>query len=107
MARYFGNIGFSSTEETSPGIFEPVVVEKPHYGDVVRNTKRFEGEKINSDLSVSNSISVVADPYAQEHFFAIVYVEWAGRKWTVSDVDATTLPRLILRLGEVYNGPTA
>ena len=76
------------------------------YGDVVQNRRTLrQGEKLNKDLSVSNSISIVADAYAREHFFAIKYVEWAGRLWAVSDVEVQ-VPRLILQLGEVYNGPT-
>jgi hypothetical protein len=35
------------------------------------------------------------------------YVEWGGVRWVVVDVDAGQPPRLILRLGEVYNGLTA
>jgi hypothetical protein len=31
------------------------------------------------------------------------YVEWAGVRWTVQDVEVQR-PRLLLRLGEVYNG---
>jgi hypothetical protein len=48
----------------------------------------------------------VADAYANEHYFAIRYVEWAGVRWTVQDVEVQH-PRLILRLGEVYNGKAA
>ncbi|MCA1806977.1 MAG: hypothetical protein LC687_03870, partial [Actinobacteria bacterium] len=58
------------------------------------------------DLSVGNSISIVADAYANEHFFAIRYIRWAGTLWTVQNVDVES-PRLVLRLGGVYNGPTA
>lgn len=83
-----------------------VIVEKQYFGDVVRNTRRLQdGEYLNNDLTVSNSISIVADAYANNHFFAIRYVTWQGVRWTVSDVEVQP-PRLILRLGEVYNGPT-
>jgi hypothetical protein len=74
---------------------------------VVRNTRKLEpGEGLNNDISVGNSISIVADAYANEHFFAIRYIQWAGVLWTVSDVEVQS-PRLLLRLGGVYNGPTA
>lgn len=76
-------------------------------GDILRNTRRLQsGESVNDDLSVGNSISIVADAYANEHFFAMRYVQWAGTLWKVSDVEVQS-PRLILRLGGVYNGPTA
>jgi len=107
MAKFFGKIGYGETVEKSPGVWEDTIVEDNYYGDVVRNTRKLtEGESANSDITVNNSISIVSDAYANEHFFAIRYVEWAGTLWTVSEVDVQS-PRLLLRLGGVYNGPTA
>lgn len=107
MARFYGRVGYGVQTETSPGVWEDVITERSYYGDVIRNTRQLrEGENLNKDLSVQNSISIVADAYANDHFFAIRYVEWAGALWTVSDVEVQS-PRLLLRLGEVYNGPTA
>jgi hypothetical protein len=107
MARFYGRIGYGETEESSPGVWVDTIVEHSYFGDVIRNTRKLsEGENLNKNLSVVNSISIVADAYANDHFFAIRYVEWAGTLWTVSDVEVQS-PRLILRLGEVYNGPTA
>lgn len=108
MAKFFGPIGYGETAETSlgSGVWVDVIVEYNYYGDVVRNTRKLqEGENLNQDLSVGNSISIVADAYANEHFFAIRYIKWAGALWTVSDVEVQS-PRLLLRLGGVYNGPT-
>jgi hypothetical protein len=84
------------------------MVARKYYGDVIRNTRHIQeaAEKVNDDLSVGNSISIVADAYANEHFFAIRYIQWAGALWTVTDVEVQR-PRLLLRLGGVYNGPTA
>lgn len=82
------------------------MVERDYVGDVLRNTRKLQsGESVNDDLSVDNSISIVADAYANEHFFAIRYVMWAGVRWKVSNVEVQH-PRLLLRLGGVYNGPT-
>jgi len=106
MAKFYGKIGYGETVETAPGVWADNIVEYDYYGDVVRNTRTLqEGEKLNNDLSVGNSISIVANAYANSHFFAIKYVEWAGTLWTVSDVEVQS-PRLLLRLGGVYNGPT-
>lgn len=108
MARFFGRVGFGESveKEDSPGVFEDVIVEHNYYGDVIRDTRSLsEGEYLNKDLSVSNEIRIVADGYANDHFHAIRYVEWAGALWTVSTVEVQR-PRLLLRLGEVYNGPT-
>lgn len=107
MARFCGLIGYGQSEETAPGVWEDTITERQYRGDVVRNTRKLqEGESLNNDLSVGNSISVVADAYANEHFFAIRYIRWAGTLWTVSDVEVQS-PRLLLRLGKVYNGPKA
>lgn len=108
MAKFYGTIGYSEENvETAPGVYQDVIVEKNYYGDVLRNTRQLkEGDKINNDLTVGNSISVVADAYANNHFFAIRYIRWAGALWTVTDVEVQA-PRLTIRLGGRYNGPVA
>jgi len=108
MARFFGRVGYADESvETSPGVWEDQIVEYSYYGDVIRNFRYLrEADKVNSDLFIENLISIVADAYANEHFFAIRYVEWAGVLWTVTSVEVQS-PRLLLRIGEVYNGPTA
>ena len=106
MARYSGRVGYGAARETASGVFVDNVVEREYFGDVIQSTRTLrEGENLNPDLSVQNLISIVADAYAYDHIFAIRYVEWAGALWTVSNVEVQR-PRLILRLGEVYNGPT-
>ena len=108
MAKFHGAIGYSEgTVETEPGVWVEKIVERNYFGDLVRNTRKLqEGDQLNDDLSVGNSISIVADAYANYHFFAIRYVQWAGARWKVSDVEVQS-PRLLLRLGGVYNGPRA
>lgn len=103
--RFYGKVGYGATVESVPGVWKDVITEVSYFGDIVRNTRQLhDGTKVNDDLSVNNSISIVADPYANEHFFAIRYVGWAGALWTVTDVEVQG-PRLLLRLGGVYNGP--
>lgn len=107
MAKFYGKIGFGESVERAPGVYVDQIVSRNYYGDVIRNTRTLrEGEKVNFDLSVGNSISIVADAYANEHFFAIRYVSWSGALWTVTSVEVKS-PRLILQLGGVYNGPTS
>lgn len=110
MAKFYGAVGYAEENVEDPpdsGIWKEHMVAHFYYGDVVRNTRVLHtGDKINDDISTTNSISVVADAYALEHFFAIRYVEWAGAKWTVSEVEVQS-PRLLMHLGGVYNGPTA
>lgn len=83
------------------------MVERNYYGDVVRNNRRLDdSQSVNPNISVNNSISIVADPYANENFTAIRYVRWMNKLWTVSNIEVQR-PRLLLELGGVYNGPTA
>ena len=103
--RFHGNVGYGETVETTPGVWEDAIVERVTYGDVIRNSRKLtQGEVLNPGLSLGNAISIVADAYASAHYFQIRYVDWQGQKWTVTDVEIAR-PRLILNLGEVYNGP--
>jgi hypothetical protein len=105
VTKFSGEIGYGHSVETAPGVWEDTIIEYSYFGDVLRNTRKLsEGEFLNPNLTVNNSISIVADAYAREHFFAIRYIKWAGALWTVSDVEVQS-PRLLLRLGGVYNGP--
>lgn len=106
MAKFYGEVGYGLTVETAPGVWRDQITEQKYFGDVIRNSRKLDtGDKVNGDITVGNSISIVADAYANTHFFAIRYVRWAGTLWVVSDVEVQS-PRLILRLGGVYNGPT-
>lgn len=107
MAKFYGKIGYAENVETAPGVYRDVIVEHDHYGDVLRNSRRWEAseETVNNDLTVVNSLSIVSDAYLDEHFHAIRYVRWMGGLWTVQTVEVEA-PRLILRLGKVYHGPT-
>jgi hypothetical protein len=107
VAKFFDVVGYGESVEISQGVWDDVITEVKYFGDVIRNTRQFEdSQKVNNDLTVGNSISIVADAYANEHIFAMRYVRWQGALWIVKTVEVQR-PRLILRLGGVYNGPTA
>jgi hypothetical protein len=106
--RFYGRVGYGQSVETAPhsGVWKDTITEVYYYGDVLRNTRQLvSGGKVNDDLTVNNSISIVADAYALENFFAVRYVEWNGSLWYVTAVEPQT-PRLLLTLGGVYDGPT-
>lgn len=106
MAKFCGVVGYGETVEIRPGVSEEVITEYQYFGDVIRNARRLQDDnKVLDDVTVSNSISIVADQFAQEHIFALRYVKWNEVRWRVTDVEVVA-PRLILRLGGVYNGPT-
>lgn len=107
MRRFLGKVGYATTVNKGEGVYVEEFVARSYMGDVIRNATRVgNGEKINDDLSIGNAISVVADAYAMNHFSTIRYVEWAGEAWKVEEITLAH-PRLILRLGGVYNGPKA
>lgn len=107
MAKFCGIVGYSETTETSPDVWTESITEKPYFGDVLRNTRRWQsGENLNDNLVVNNQISIVADAYAYEHFSAIRYVKWHEVLWKVTNVEVQR-PRLLLTVGGVYNGKSA
>lgn len=104
MAKFYGVIGYAETKKTSPGVWTEAITEKNYSGDILRNTSRWQaGENLNDNLTIHNRISILADPYAYQHFHAIRYIEWSGAKWKVTSVEVQR-PRLILTIGGVYNG---
>nr|DAL51652.1 MAG TPA_asm: hypothetical protein [Caudoviricetes sp.] len=104
MSKWFGTIGFETTEETAPSVNEPQLVERDYYGDLTKNNRRFDnGSTANGEITVSNQLSILADPFAQEHFYSIRYATLYGGKWKVTDV-SVEYPRLVLTLGGLYRG---
>ncbi len=104
MAKFYGEIGYAITEETKPGVWTETIVVKNYYGDLIRNTRRLQNSNnLNDNVNVSNEISILSDPFANENFHAMRYVKFMDVKWKVSSVDVQ-YPRLILSIGEVYNG---
>lgn len=105
MAKFYGVIGYMTNAETAPGVWGEVITRRNYSGDVIKNTKRFQsGESLNDNLTVNNLISIVADSYAYENFFALRFVEWMGASWKITNVEVQR-PRLILTIGGVYNEP--
>lgn len=107
MAKYYGAVGYAENVEIRKGVFEEKITERKYHGNVERNTRRWENSgNLHDDLNVNNTISIIADAYANQHFFAIRYVRWMGGLWKVTNVEVRR-PRLILTIGGVYNGPKA
>jgi hypothetical protein len=106
--KYHGKIGYGETVESPPnsGIWIEHIVEKAKYGDVTRNTRtNSEGQHLNNDLTVGNSISIVADDYDNVNVGNIRYITYMGKRWTVINFTVER-PRIVLMLGKVYNGPS-
>lgn len=103
MAKFYGIIGYIETVETEPGLWEEKITERQYYGELIRNTRRLQtSDKVNDDVNISNQISIVSDPYANENFHAMRYAQFMGTKWKITSVEVQ-YPRLILELGGIYN----
>ena len=104
MAKFCGVIGYVITKETEPGIYVEEIVENQYYGNVIKNTRRLqEGAKVNDDITISNQVSIIADPFANNNFHAMRYIVFMGAKWKITSVEVQ-YPRLILSIGGLYNG---
>lgn len=104
MAKWFGAIGFAEMVETVPGVWKEEIVPHNYYGDLIQNTRRLQSaDQLNDNINVANEISIVADPFANENFHSMRYVEFMGAKWKISNV-RVQYPRLILTVGGLYNG---
>ena len=106
MAKFFGEIGFATQVETSPGIWEDKIIEKQYYGDIIRESRRFSAsEQVLDNINLSNQVSIIADGYVTDNIQNLRYVRWLGGLWKISYVELK-FPRLVLEMTGVYNGPT-
>lgn len=108
MAKWYGVIGFAATVEEEPGIWVNDITERYYYGDVLRNSRRLQNSanSTNDDITVSNEISILSDPYANDNFHTMRYVEFMNAKWKITNVEVQ-YPRLVLTIGGVWNGEQA
>ena len=104
MPKFYGSIGYAISKETTPGVWIEDIVERQYFGDVYRNTRKLQsGNQVNDSIDISNEISILSDPFANENFHSMRYVTYMGAKWKVSSVEVR-YPRLILTVGGLYNG---
>lgn len=106
MAKYYGNIGFAKLTEKPGSIYEETVIEKPYFGDVIRDRITYDpsSEKLHDDVKVNNEISIIADSFAYQNSHLMRYVTYMGAKWNIASM-SLGYPRIRLTLGGVYNGP--
>ena len=112
MAKCYVEIGFAETVEKmtddehpiGTGVYEEIITPRNYYADLTKNFRNTTSDnKVNSDILLNNTFSIIADPYASENYFAMRYIKFRGCKWKVSGIDAQ-YPRLIINVGGIYNG---
>lgn len=111
MAKFYGVIGYAERQEIEPGYWDDVITERECTGDLIRNYKKAESSGgVNDNVNIANEISIVADPYATEHFFAMAYIKFKmpklGGTWKINTAEVA-YPRITISLGGVWNGNTA
>ncbi len=103
MAKFHGAIGYASSSETSPGVWENLYTERTYSGDVIELSKRWvQSDKVNDDITLTNKLSIIADPFAYDNLHTIKYVKWMGATWKVTNISISR-PRLTLTLGGIFN----
>lgn len=106
MSKWFGKIGYAIQKESEPGIWEEEIIERDYYGDLLTdNRKRQSNNNVLDEITLSNMISIIADPFAYNNCSCMAYAEIMGAKWKISEVEVKP-PRLNLTIGGVYNGNT-
>lgn len=104
MAKFSGVIGYALLEESSPGVWTDVIVEKNYRGDVVSDQRRMQsGETVNDNITIENSVSIMADNYAYEKIGFMKYIVWNNMAWKINSFSINR-PRIVLQIGGVYNG---
>ena len=107
MAKWYGEIGFAKTVETKPGVWIEQITKRNYYGDVTRDSRRLQtADKLNDNVNISNQISIISDPYANENFHSMRYAFYMGTRWKITDIEVQ-YPRLNLTLGGVWNGESS
>lgn len=107
MAKWYGEIGFAETVETKPGVWVEQITKRNYYGDVTRDSRRLQtADKLNDNINISNQISIISDPYANENFHSMRYAFYMGTRWKITDIEVQ-YPRLNLTLGGVWNGESS
>lgn len=102
MSKFFGTIGFVQTKETEPGVWAQSVEERLFSGDITQTTASWnDAQRINGDLEINHTLSVICDNYLTQNMFALRYVNYVGRRWAVRKVEVRP-PRMILVLGKEY-----
>lgn len=103
MAKFYGKIGYIKTVEIEPGVWQEQSIERDYYGDVIRNISKYQmSDKVNDDINLSNTFSVISDPFASENFQHMRYIVYMGTKWKISNAEVQ-YPRLLISTGGVYN----
>lgn len=102
MSRFSGKLGFVMTRETEEGVWLEDFIEISAKGTIrslyVRNDN---SSSANTNLRLTNEISVLMDSKTETYLETLKYVVWKGSKWEVQSI-AVQYPRLTINIGGLY-----
>ena len=109
--RLHAAVGIATSTETASGVWQDVITERSYYGEIIRQTRHLVPPslvppELNSNLTLGNLFSILADADAYANIMNFRYVVWEGNYWTITSVEVAR-PRLILTIGEQWDGNTA
>ena len=104
MDKFRGIIGFYIENEGERDCFGPQYVEKTCRGEIKVNNWQYQtvNDKVNSDVRITNRVSIIAKPFTYKHRSDIKYLIWDDEKWEVRSIEVSG-HRLILTLGGVWH----
>lgn len=106
MGKFRCKVGYGIPTEVKKGIWEDVITERYHRGDILQDQTRWDSSSdVNDNLNVNNRFSIIADKFMDEHKMHIKYIVIDGVRWKVHNMDLSTRPRIIFTVLGLYNGP--
>lgn len=103
--RWSGKLGFSTEVEVTKGRFEDVVTERPAMGEIETRTDTFTvGNQVLTETGTSTSVSVLFGSVERIDFSTLVYITHRGKRYVPSSI-VEDIPRVVIYIGEEYNGP--
>lgn len=107
MGKYFGNIGYriDVVDPENPDISKTEITLVKKRGEVLKNSRRWQDtqESINPTMICSNRIKFIGNSFDYENLSSMIFVEYLGSRWKISDVDLSERPKIIVTLGGLYN----
>lgn len=102
MSRFSGKLGFVMTHETDEGVWLEEFVEL-HVKGTIRSlyVRNENSASANTNLRLTNEISILMDTKIQTYLETLKYVVWKGSKWEVQSI-GVNYPRLTINLGGLY-----
>lgn len=106
MGKFRAKIGYAIPTEVKKGVWQDVIEERYHRGDILHDQHRWDSSnEVNDDLNISNRFSFVADNFMQEHRTQMKYLVFDNTRWKIHNIDLGSSPRIVITVSGVYNGP--